>query len=276
MTEVFESNAAANASTAQHLRESLGLKEVLIYARIDSTNAQAIRSLKAGQACPFLVLGRQQTAGKGRRGRVWESPAGAGLYYSLVLELPGEARDLAALSLVTAISVQAALRELGVRGLNLKWPNDILSDGRKLSGILLESQFRSGTQYLVIGIGVNLNLPEQLKANLERPATDLTALGAHAVDPDQLALTISRYLIENVYRFMESGFAVFQSEWNSLDAYMGQPIEVELGDSVVTGEMQGVNELGELCLLTDQGQEVVRGGEVFPSVRPSLTIGANP
>lgn len=247
--------------------ESLALEDVFIYQRLDSTNAQAMRDLAAGQICPFLILARQQTAGKGRRGRVWESPAGAGLYYSLALELKVEHRNYAALSLVTALSVHAALTELGVLGLNLKWPNDVLHCGRKLSGILLESLFRGGSQFLVVGIGVNLNLPEAVTTSLERPVTDLAALGLQTADPDEVAITITRHLVNHVDEFMKTGFASFQAEWNSLDAFMGQAIEVQFGDQSTGGEMLGVNEFGELCVLTEKGREVLHSGEILPSVR---------
>lgn len=267
MTQIQEYNTGSNAATAQHMLECLALADVCIYERLDSTNAQAMRDLTAGKSCPFLVLARQQTDGKGRRGRVWESPAGAGLYYSLALELKIENRNLAALSLVTALSVHAALTELGVSDLKLKWPNDLLNHDRKLSGILLESMFRGGSQFLVIGIGVNLNLPASVKSSLARPVTDLAALGLQAADPDEIALTISRHLLRHVEEFVKTGFAGFQAEWNRLDAFMGQAIEVELGDQSTCGEMLGVNESGELCVLTEQGQEVLRGGEILPSVR---------
>jgi len=273
MTQIQVYNTGSNAAKAQLLREKLALAGVFIYQRLDSTNAQAMRDLAAGEACPFLVLARQQTAGKGRRGRVWESPAGAGLYYSLALELKAENRNLAALSLVTALSVHAALTALGVTDLNLKWPNDVLNCGRKLSGILLESMFRAGSQFLVIGIGVNLNLPAAIKTSLGQPVTDLAALGLQAADPDEIASTITGYLIGHVDEFMKTGFASFQAEWNSLDAFLGQAIEVQLGDQCTAGEMLGVNEFGELRVLTEQGQEVLRGGEILPSVRRQSVSG---
>ena len=273
MTQIQIYNTGSNAASAQQLREKRALAGVFIYERLDSTNSQAMRDLAAGEACPFLVLARQQTAGKGRRGRIWESPAGAGLYYSLALELKVENRNLAAFSLVTALSVHAALTDLGVTGLNLKWPNDVLNYGRKLSGILLESTIRGGSQFLVIGIGVNLNLPAAIKKSLGQPATDLAALGLQATDPDEIASTITGYLFGHVDEFMKTGFASFQAEWNSLDAFLGQAIEVQLGDQCTAGEMLGVNEFGELRVLTEQGQEVLRGGEILPSVRRQSVSG---
>lgn len=276
MTQIQEYNTGPNAAAAQHMLENLALADVCIYERLDSTNAQAKRDLAVSKRCPFLVLARQQTAGKGRRGRVWESPRGAGLYYSLALELKIDNRNLAALSLVTALAVHAALTDLGVTGLKLKWPNDVLKHDRKLSGILLESMFRGGSQFLVIGIGVNLNLPAAVKKSLGRPVTDLSALGLQAADPDEIASAITRCLISYVDEFMKTGFAGFQAEWNRLDAFMGQAIEVQLGDQSTCGEMLGVNEFGELCLLTEQGHEVLRGGELLPTVRRQPESGEQP
>lgn len=276
MMQTQEYNKGPNAAAAQLMLESLALADVCIYQRLDSTNTQAMRDLAAGKRCPFLVLARQQTAGKGRRGRVWESPVGAGLYYSLAIELKIENRNLAALSLVTALSVYTALTELGVTGLKLKWPNDLLNQDRKLSGILLESMFRGGSQFLVFGIGVNLNLPEEVRASLGRPVTDLEALGLQAANPDQIASTITRHLLGNVDGFMQTGFAGFQAEWNRLDAFIGQAIEAKLGDQNIFGKMLGVNEFGELRVLTEQGQEVLRGGEILPSVERQSKSGEQP
>lgn len=245
----------------------LPLERLVAYERVDSTNSEALRLLRQGQACPFLVLASQQTDGRGRRGRRWESPPGAGLYYTLALEVDRNMQNIAALSLVTALSVCSALEKLGVKKLELKWPNDLLGDARKLSGILLE-RFSVGSRlFILIGVGVNLNLPESIKFDLGQPVTDIKALLGIDLEVDRVAAGITIKLLANIKRFGENGFSDFVADWNSRDAYLGKQVRVQVNESVSQGEIQGVTALGELRLRTESGEQVISTGEIMPSVR---------
>ena len=144
----------ADFSVDDEVLHQLPLERVDTHERVDSTNSEALRLLRQGQTCPFLVLASQQTDGRGRRGRRWESPPGAGLYYTLAVEVHQDMQNVAALSLVTALSVCSALEQMGVHALELKWPNDVLGDARKLCGILLESLKIKDRFFIVIGAGV--------------------------------------------------------------------------------------------------------------------------
>ena len=126
------------------------LGEIILFEEIDSTNAESLRLLKAGRTGSWIVLAQSQTAGRGRSGRSWSSYPGAGIYLSLVRRCNLAADALQSLSLVTAISRHAALTALGVQNLQLKWPNDVLHEKRKLAGILLElhKMGRRFTSYL--------------------------------------------------------------------------------------------------------------------------------
>ena len=252
---------------------SLSLKQlplacVAFHETIDSTNAEALRMLKKGQSSPFLVLAQEQLAGKGRRGRRWESPLDAGLYYSLALELSEDVRNIAALSLVTALSVCDALDRIGVRDLGLKWPNDVLANERKLSGILLESAMFKRQRFVVIGVGVNLKLPETVKLSLGHTITDIISLLGVEIEAHELAAHITLELLASIERFKKSTFSEFAADWNERDAYIGQAVQVELNGLICQGKAQGVNERGELMLLTRKGVETIRAGEIIPSVRP--------
>lgn len=245
----------------------LPLERVVTHERVDSTNSEALRLLRQGQICPFLVLASQQTEGRGRRGRRWESPPGAGLYYSLTLEVPWGMQNIAALSPITALSVCSALEKLGVNKLELKWPNDVLGDARKLSGILLESLKIEDCLFIVIGVGVNLNLPGATKCVIGQPVTDVKELLGSDFDVDRLAAGITAQLLANISCFGENGFSEFVADWNDRDAYLGKQVRVRLNGSVIQGEVQGVNALGELKLRTESGDQVIRMGEIMPSVR---------
>jgi len=254
------------------LLKKLPLKRVFTYEQIDSTNAEAMRMLRNGQTCPFLVLAQEQLAGKGRRGRKWESPLDAGLYYSLTLELTKEVSNIAALSLVAALGVCDALEGIGVRGLGLKWPNDVLSGAQKLSGILLESKTIERQRFVVVGVGVNLKLPETMKSSFDRPVTDIRSLLGTEIEADVLAAHITLKLLNNIESFRKSAFSAFTAGWNARDAYIGQSVQIESSGLICRGKVQGVNERGELLLLTAKGVETIRAGEMMPSVRP---IGLN-
>jgi len=243
------------------------LERMVIHERVDSTNSEALRLLRQGQACPFLVLASEQTDGRGRRGRRWESPPGAGLYYTMAVEMHQDIQNIAALSLVTALSVRSALEEMGVNKLELKWPNDVLGDARKLSGILLESLKIGERLCIVVGAGVNLNLPESIKCDIAQPVTDVRELLGSDFEVERLAAGITKKLLANLNRFGENGFSDFVEDWNGRDAYLGKQVRVQLNGSFSQGEVQGVNARGELRLLTESGEEVIRTGEIMPSVR---------
>ena len=256
-----------NFSADGEVLHQLPLERLVTYERVDSTNSEAMRLLRQGQACPFLVLASQQTDGRGRRGRRWESPPGAGLYYTLALEVDRDTQNIAALSLVTALSVCSALEKLGVNKLELKWPNDLLGDARKLSGILLESLKVGDRLYVVIGVGVNLNLPDSIKCDLGQPVTDVKELLGVDLEVDRVAAVITTELLANINRFGENGFSEFVADWNDRDAYLGKQVRVQVNGSVSQGEIQGVNALGELRLRTESGEKVISTGEIMPSVR---------
>lgn len=134
---------------------------VLVFDSLDSTNAEALRSIERGMAAPFLVLAERQTAGRGRRGRKWVSPFAENLYYSLVLRIDGGMRQLEGLSLVVGLAVMETLRDLGIAGAGLKWPNDVLVGEKKIAGILLELVGDpADVCHVVLGVGINVNMQE--------------------------------------------------------------------------------------------------------------------
>jgi len=132
---------------------------VHVYDSIDSTNAEALRLVGKGVVAPFVVVAERQTAGRGRRGRQWVSPFAENIYYSLLLRIDGGMRQLEGLSLVVGLAVLQALRELGIAGAGLKWPNDVLVDNKKIAGILLELVGDpADVCHVVLGVGINVDM----------------------------------------------------------------------------------------------------------------------
>jgi len=242
------------------------LTDVQYFTEIDSTNTEAMRQLDSGKTGNFLLLAHAQSAGKGRRGRIWQSPAGAGIYLTLVRPFARDIKELQALSLVTALSVQEALALSAVSGIQLKWPNDLLVNKRKLAGILLELKQCNGVNYVVFGVGINLNLPNAVREAIDQPVTDLMSLSQAIPDKSLLVTIVVETLLNNLLEFEKTAFASFQSRWNALDCYRHLDIVLQIGDVQKIGRSMGVNESGALLLQTASGLEVIRGGEVFPSL----------
>ena len=240
---------------------------VNVFTEIDSTNAESLRRIKRGERGGFLIASSAQSAGRGRRGREWLSSANAGLYMSLALPFPAAVTNLQALSLVTALSVHEALKSLYSLELQLKWPNDLLVENKKLAGILLERQQVEEGAVIVFGIGVNVNIPDSDKAQIDRPITDLSCLSGVAIEMNVLCGTIVNDLVDKVGLFCKKGFVPFQDRWNELDFYNGHEVAIEDGNSRTVGKSLGVDESGCLKLQSAKGAITIGSGEIMPSLK---------
>lgn len=243
------------------------LQAVHVHAEIDSTNQEAFRLLEAKTAGNHLILADAQTAGRGRRGRTWQSPAGGGLYMSLLYHFSADSAQLQGLSLVTALSVHSVLSSLSSMEIKLKWPNDLLVGNKKLSGILLESRIGDSTLPIVIGIGINYALAEDVKAEIDRPVVALNELNHSPPGREELAAAICSQLIKNIDRYCAAGFAPFQSNWNANDRYLEADVVIDSGNNRLIGKSLGVDAEGALILQTAAGEQLISGGEIFPSLR---------
>lgn len=260
----MEKLAIQNLLSAESIRT---IEEFQLFEDIDSTNAEAIRQIKAGNTANRLVLSSSQSAGRGRRGRVWQSPANAGIYLSLMRRFNLQPNALQGLSLLTAMSVKSALESIGIHGLKLKWPNDILFQEKKLAGILLELQYREKACFLVFGIGLNISLPAEIMQTIDRPVTDITSIASNIPDHNTIAATVVSHLCEKLAVYEVSGFSSFAESWNESDYYRGRDIEIQNGETRMIGKSLGVDPSGALLLQGADGVQSINGGEVFPSLR---------
>ena len=213
------------------VREALGDQarrlDVDIVLNIGSTNTELLARGAAGAASGTCVAAEMQTAGRGRRGRVWQSKFAGSLTYSLLWRFEKGAAELGGLSLMVGLALARALRAAGVSDAMLKWPNDVLVNGEKLAGILIETQGDMlGPTLAVIGVGVNIGLPDSLKLLIDQPATDvLSHVGKFSSRNDLLALML-RELVVALDQFSQHGFKVFKDDWTTLHALHGQLITV--------------------------------------------------
>jgi BirA family transcriptional regulator, biotin operon repressor / biotin---[acetyl-CoA-carboxylase] ligase len=233
------------------------------YRTLASTNAEALAYARRGENGPLWITADIQTDGRGRRGRVWISEPG-NLHASLLLTEPAPPGSAAQLSFVAALAVHDALAAsagaLAPR-LALKWPNDLLLDGAKLAGILIEGEGDRRFS-VVIGIGINIR---QHPAGTEFPATDLAAHGT-VVTAAQVFAALSECMMDRLAQWGRGeGFAAIREDWLARAAGLGKPIRVRLPDTELTGRFGGLDATGRLLLETPDGKVApVAAGDVFP------------
>ena len=220
-----------------------------------------------GLSGPTWIMARQQKAGRGRRGRVWTDPPG-NFAASLVLQPDGSPADAARLSFVAALAVHDALRRLCGPHLNLslKWPNDVLLNGGKLSGILLESVGSGGAiQALVIGIGINLAaVPDmgQVEPGALRPVSLQGETGL-TISPDDV-LTALAAAFDGWHRQMRDyGFAPIRTAWLARAARLGDTITARTGTTETTGRFEGIDDTGALILTGPRGRQAIPAADIF-------------
>lgn len=229
---------------------------------IDSTNSYLKLNTdlhQNGAAC----LAEAQTAGRGRQGRKWQSPFGASLYLSMYWSFIGGYQAIGGLSLVIGVAVVEALGKLGIEGLQLKWPNDIYLEDKKLGGILVEVEGQINDQsHCIIGIGLNVQLPESVHEEIDQPYTDLTHSLDHGIDRNHLAALVLDLLQQHLHRFEAEGISSFLPRWQELNLFKDKPVRMICGTNEFEGICLGVNQDGALLVKLATGTRAFYGGEV--------------
>ena len=248
---------------------------LLALESVDSTNDEARRLIESGERGPLWIVAARQTRGHGRLGREWISPAG-NLHASFILSDFGEQSVAPQLGFVAGLAALSALRAAtGEAGrFALKWPNDLLLDGTKLGGILLENvgaptgDARAPlASVAVIGIGINC---AEAPKNLSFEACALTSVGPNAPDAATLFTHLSDALVAtlDLWRCGE-GFARVREAWLKKAAYIGAPIRVELPRETVEGRFETIDANGRLVLATRDGARTIEAGDVSLGPRQS-------
>ncbi len=237
------------------------LDKVEVLTEIDSTNSYLFKkslSDKPGTLC----LAERQTAGRGRRGRSWVSPFGTNLYMSLLWRMPLGQASIEGLSLAIGVAVVRGLNGEGFTGFKLKWPNDLLLNGGKVAGILIEMKPATKEHVeLVVGVGINLNMPETSASKIDQPWQDLSD-GMKSKSRNQLAAAVVSSMVDVLVQYPQAGFAGLKDEWDALDAYYDKPVELHLGPRTMRGLARGVDNAGAIKILIDGGIQCFHGGEI--------------
>jgi BirA family transcriptional regulator, biotin operon repressor / biotin---[acetyl-CoA-carboxylase] ligase len=234
---------------------------IQVIAETGSTNADLLAQIDTLSGATLLVA-EKQTAGRGRAGRTWLSAPGATLTFSVAWKFNRPVQEMVGLPLAVGVALAHALDGFDVTA-QLKWPNDLLRDGKKLGGTLIETAIdkQGNGMWAVIGIGLNLVMPAELAAQIDRPVTDAPELARQERNALMAALLSS--LSETLIVFEEQGFKAFMKRWNALHAYAGEPVIIQDRDRVLyEGIAVGTDASGCLLLDTANGRIAVMAGDV--------------
>ncbi|WP_269713434.1 biotin--[acetyl-CoA-carboxylase] ligase [Caulobacter sp. NIBR2454] len=239
-----------------------GVPAIIAFDEIDSTNAEARRRAEAGEAGPVWITAARQTAGRGRRGRAWETGSGnlAASYLFTTSKPPAEAAQVSFIAALAVADLAAAFVPASL--VSLKWPNDPLIAGRKASGILVESGQRDGMLWVVVGVGVNL---AAAPVAAERPAT---TFAEHMTAPPPAPLDALNIMAESFERWLTlwngAGFEPIAEAWTRRAHGLGEACIARLGTETVEGVAEGLDTDGALRLrLADGSLRRISAGDVF-------------
>lgn len=225
------------------------LEDLRVEDRVDSTNERLLRGPWPARRGLRVCLAETQSAGRGRRGRRWDSPSGAGIWMSLATRYEGGRDRLTTVPLATGIAAVEVLRRHGAADAGLKWPNDLYLRGAKLGGILVESRSRGEEVLLVVGLGINVALPIADREDAGGTRTDLrTAMSGEPPERSLLAADLVAAVVAALDEQARSGFESFRDRYRRVDLLRGKVVEVTAGGRSDWGEVLGVHPSGRLLV----------------------------
>ncbi len=249
---------------------------LLSYDEVDSTNSEAMRLAGSGCAHGAVIWARRQTRGRGRMGRHWASDEG-NLFASILLNCDMPLIRLTELPFVTALAVHETIASIAgdEDKVRLKWPNDILLNGKKVGGVLVETiaatSIYGDAYWAVAGVGINV---EHCPSEVKWPATSLREAGVEILSAK---IVLSRFVpnfLRHYDTWMEKGFAPVRERWCELAWALGEKVTFDAGNERVSGIFTGIDETGSLCLqLPDGKTRVFMAGEMIPASRSELVEG---
>jgi BirA family biotin operon repressor/biotin-[acetyl-CoA-carboxylase] ligase len=240
-------------------------RDIRVFEETTSTNDVIEKLARDGVKEGVVVFAESQTRGRGRLGRKWTSPAKRGLWFSVLLRPDLRPQETTRLNVASATALRRAIESQTGLKPEIKWPNDILIQGKKVAGILTElSGELDHVKYVVLGIGVDVNLSQgDFPAELRKLATSLKAELGKPVSRPELAVVILRELDLDYARITSGQFAAVADEWEEHGTTIGQEVTIRTGDRRIRGRAESLGEDGELLLRTEHGHlERIIGGDV--------------
>lgn len=269
MSSISCSQPLTAQSIACHLGNLASLFNLVVLAECASTNSTLVDTPPADDGRIQVVVAERQHAGRGRRGRVWQSWPGDSVTFSTLWRFAPEAPVPAGLSLVAGLAVARTLEGLGAHGVQLKWPNDVLLVGHKVAGILVELlPGRGRSPSAVVGIGLNVRLPSGQSIPDQPQVTDLASHLDTAPDRNMLIARLLGELHTLFDTYAYAGFAALRGAWQQRNAFANLPVRVVGEELEVSGICAGVDEDGALLIRTNGGTRRILSGEVSLRVEP--------
>ncbi len=247
-----------------------GAPEILLQHLTDSTNTQLLKRLQDGVPVHKgqVIVAEAQSAGRGRRGNGWYSPFGSNLYFSMYWQLEQGIQAAMGLSLVVGIAVARLLESRYQCALKLKWPNDLYINHKKLGGVLIELTGQTHADCdVVIGIGLNIQMPPTGETKIDQPFTDLVQETGIEVDRNQLVAEMQQQLIQTLQHFEQNGFTDFVAEFNQRNEFDELTVQLSGGSAPQMGVCKGVDHQGGLILLQGGQLKSYFGGELSLRVK---------
>ena len=222
------------------------------YQETGSTNDEAYRLGVAGASEGTVVVADRQTKGKGRMSRIWHSPAGSNIYTSVILRPNLKPAAAPQISLVAGVAVAETLDYYCPGRVQLKWPNDVLINGKKVCGILAQMKTGAkGVDFVIVGIGINVNIRQnQFPADIREIATSLNAETGQEISREDLIISLYENFAKWYKKLLQDGFAAVKEKWLGLAPMIGQNIQVMFLDEKVSGKVLDLDEDGSLIILT--------------------------
>ena len=253
------SSAAISANTAG--LETLGLR-IEVEREIDSTNAALKRRALSEDIHGVVLFAETQTAGRGRLGRVWVSPPKSNIYLSLGWRTGLEPLELAGLSLAVGCTIGEGLeRNFGLK-MQLKWPNDLYLGGKKCGGVLIDLVQSSNQDWtIVVGVGLNVAMPNSGGNDIDQPWTDLGSHSAVPLTRNEVGGQLLGALVPLLSSWQVGAFSQWRESWSRRDLMAGHQITVQQGNHSISGRADGVDHSGALRVVTNEGLTVVQSGE---------------
>jgi len=245
----------------EELKHSLAGKfigyQLYYYEEIDSTNDEAFRLGLTGAPEGTAVIAEKQNAGKGRLQRVWYSPAGSSIFTSIILRPQMEPAKAPQISLLAGVAAAEALDRYCPGRVKLKWPNDVLIDGKKVCGILSQMKIAvKGVDFIVLGIGINVNIRDnEFPKEIGRLATSLATEVGREIARQELIISLYENLAKWYKCLTQDGFGRIKERWLSIAPMIGEPVEVAFHEETVNGMAIGLDEDGSLILRTAKNEE---------------------
>lgn len=262
--------SAPDVLHADDLRSQLGTTRVVgrdlrVFRETTSTNDIVAKLARDGVPEGAVVFAESQTAGRGRLGRRWQSPAGQGLWFSVLLRPALRPQEATQITIAAATALARAIREHTGLAPSVKWPNDLLIRGRKVAGILTELTAEPDRiHHLVLGLGVDVNQTAvDFSPELRRIATSLRVEAGRSLNRAGLAVAILRELDHDYARLLSGQFETVANEWEALDLTLGRDVTILIGERRVRGRAESLDDDGALLVRSEHGHlERITGGDV--------------